>query len=145
MRLLIPLIVSLLLAACVHVREPARNAPQIPTLGPYSQAVRAGQFVFISGVIAYDPSTQAFAPADIESQSRQALENLRAVLSANGLSMADVVKTTVFLKNPGDVTGMNAVYTQFFEGRLPARTTVPGADWGRADILIEIEAIAAHD
>ncbi len=149
MRRFIALPLIALLSACAHMpattRAPAAlSAPQLPTLGPYAQAVRAGQFVFVSGVVAYDPSTQAFAPPDIEAQTRQALANLKSVLDANGLATTDVVKTTVFLKNPADVPGMNATYAQFFQSNLPARTTVPGADWGRPDILIEIEAIAVH-
>ncbi|KAF0171317.1 MAG: hypothetical protein IV086_18355 [Hyphomonadaceae bacterium] len=144
MKRIVALISVILLSACAQTPSSAVNVAQLPALGPYSQAVRAENFLFISGIIAYDPVTRGFAAPDIDSQSRQALENLGSVLEANGLSMSDVVKTTVFLKNPGDVAGMNAVYAQFFQAGLPARTTVPGVNWGRDDILIEIEAIAVH-
>lgn len=121
------------------LRDPA-SAP----LGPYSQAVAAGDFVFISGIIAFDATTGTFAAAEIGPQTTLAISNLESLLRANGLSLDDVVKTTVFLRNADDMGGMNAVYADRFRARPPARTTVPGADWGRSDILIEIEAIAVR-
>lgn len=133
------------LAACATapsvalLRDPA-SAP----LGPYSQAVAAGDFVFVSGVIAFDPATRTFAAPEIGAQTTLAIDNLESLLRANGLSLDDVVKTTVFLRNASDMTGMNAIYAERFSARPPARTTVPGADWGRPDILIEIEAIAVR-
>ena len=121
------------------LRDPA-SAP----LGPYSQAVLAGDFVFASGVIAFDSATGTFAAPEIGPQTTLAIANLESLLRANGLSLDDVVKTTVFLRNASDMAGMNAVYAERFSARPPARTTVPGADWGRPDILIEIEAIAVR-
>jgi 2-iminobutanoate/2-iminopropanoate deaminase len=116
--------------------------PAAPALGPYSQAIAAGDFVFLSGVIAFDAGSASFAAPDISAQTHQAFDNLQSILQANGLSLADVVKVTVFLRDPADMAGMNAVYIERFGEHRPARTTVPGADWGRGDILIEIEAIA---
>lgn len=133
------------LAACATapsvslLRDPA-SAP----LGPYSQAVAAGDFVFVSGIVAFDSVTGTFAAPEIGAQTTRAIANLESLLHANGLSLEDVVKTTVFLRNASDMTGMNAVYAERFSARPPARTTVPGADWGRPDILIEIEAIAVR-
>ena len=136
---------SVALAACATtpsvqlLRDPA-SAP----LGPYSQAVAAGDFVFVSGIIAFDSTTGTFAAPEIGAQTTLAIANMESLLRANDLSLDDVVKTTVFLRNAGDMPGMNAVYAERFSARPPARTTVPGADWGRPDILIEIEAIAVR-
>jgi 2-iminobutanoate/2-iminopropanoate deaminase len=113
-------------------------------LGPYSQAVAAGDLVFVSGIIAFDSTAGTFAAPEIGAQTTLAIANLETLLRANGLSLDDVVKTTVFLRNASDMPGMNAVYAGRFSARPPARTTVPGADWGRPDVLIEIEAIAVR-
>lgn len=112
-------------------------------MGPYSHAVAAGDLVFVSGMIAHDKDT-GFAPAEIDAQTRQVFKNLSSALEAAGLELSDVVKVTVFLKSPGDMPRMNEIYTEFFSARPPARTTVPGVDWGRDDILIEIDVIAAR-
>ena len=117
------------------------NSDEIAQLGPYSHAVAAGDFVFISGMIAHDRAT-GFAAPEIGPQTHQAFANLASTLAAAGLTLDDVVKTTVYLKNPADFPAMNDVYTTYFSRNPPARTTVPGVDWGRDDILIEIEAIA---
>lgn len=144
-RALIATTLAAALAACATapsvalLRDPA-SAP----LGPYSQAVAAGDFVFVSGIIAFDSTTGSFAAPEIGPQTTLAIANLESLLHANGLSLDDVVKTTVFLRNASDMPGMNAVYADRFSTRPPARTTVPGADWGRPDILIEIEAIAVR-
>lgn len=136
------------LAGCAAT--PAARAPEAitardaPALGPYVTAVAAGELVFLSGVVPFDHAAGAFAPADIESQTRQAFANLEAGLAAAGLGLDDVVKMTVFLRDPDDVAAMNAVYAEYFDDWKPARTTVPGADWGRDDLKIEIEAIAAR-
>jgi 2-iminobutanoate/2-iminopropanoate deaminase len=106
--------------------------------------VAAGDLVFVSGVIAFDSTTGAFAAPEIAPQTRLALANLESILRANGLSLDDVIKTTVFLRDASDMAGMNAVYAERFQTRPPARTTVPGADWGNPNILIEIEAIAVR-
>lgn len=136
------------LALAVICAPPAAAAPErlaipgAPALGPYSPVVRAGGFVFVSGVIPYDAARQAFAAPDIESQVRQALANLDAALKAAGATRADVVKTTVYLRDSADMPAMNRLYGEFFGATLPARTTVPGLNWGRPDLKIEIEAIA---
>jgi 2-iminobutanoate/2-iminopropanoate deaminase len=133
------------LAACATAPSVALlHDPASTPLGPYSQAVAAGDFVFVSGIVAFDSTTGTFAAAEIGPQTTQAISNLESLLRANGLSLDDVVKTTVFLRNASDMPGMNAVYADRFSARPPARTTVPGADWGRPDILIEIEAIAVR-
>ncbi len=134
---------SLAVAGCASA-APVFSNPTSEPLGPYSQVAEAGGLVFVSGVIAVDPTSGQFSAANIQDQSRQALSNLDAMLVSQGLSREDVVKTTVFLRDPADMRGMNAVYAEFFGAHRPARTTVPGADWGTPNILIEIEAIAVR-
>jgi len=118
------------------------TVPGAHTLGPYSQAVRAGDYVFLSRVVAFDAKAGKFAKAEIEPQTRQVFANLREVLAAASLGLEDVVKTTVFLKNPKDFAPMNTLYAELFKGHKPARSTVPGVDWGNPGVLIEIEAVA---
>jgi len=110
-------------------------------VGPYSQGVAAGDFVFTAGQLGTVPGTGDFAGPDIESQTRQALENLRAVLEAGGSCLEHVVKTTVFLQDMGEFARMNAVYAEFFPQDPPARSAVQVAALplgGR----VEIEAVA---
>ena len=110
-------------------------------VGPYSQAIRVGDFVFTAGQLAFDPATGKLVEGGIEEQTRQVLRNITAVLEAAGSSLDEVVKTTVFLKDMGDFKAMNEVYASFFANQPPARSTVevanliPGA-------LVEIDAIA---
>lgn len=111
--------------------------------GPYSTAVAAGGFVFVSGVVPFDQERHAFAPNDFPSQMRAALANLDAAIEAAGATREDVVKTTVFLRDAIDMPRMNSDYAAFFGFAKPARTTVPGVDWGRPDIRVEIEAVIA--
>lgn len=132
---------SLALAACATA-PPILSNPTATPAGPYSQLAEAGGFVFVSGIIAIDPTTRQLSAPNIQDQSRQALANLDALLAAQGLSRNDIVKTTVFLRDPADMSAMNTAYAEFFGDHRPARTTVPGADWGTPNILIEIEAIA---
>ncbi len=120
----------------------AIHTPNAPAaIGPYSQAVAAGNTVFVSGQLPIDPATGEFAGADIASQTRQSLTNIQSILAANGMTMADVVKTTVLLTDINEFAAMNAVYAEFFTEPFPARAayqvvTVPkGAK-------VEIEAIA---
>ena len=116
------------------------NAPS--AIGPYSQAVSCGQFIFASGQLGLDPATGDFAPGGVEAQARQSLTNLRAVLEASGSGMDKVVKTTVFLRDIGDFAAVNAIYAEFFEGTVyPARSAVQVAALPK-DGLVEIEAIA---
>ncbi len=110
--------------------------------GPYSPAVRQNGFVFISGQIPADPQTGELVTGSIEEQATRVLENVSAVLEGAGLTLADVVKTTVFLKNMDNFARMNETYAQFFPQDPPARTTVEVARLPR-DVGIEIEAIAA--
>ncbi len=110
-------------------------------IGPYSQAIRAGKLVFVSGQLPIDPATGEFAGEDITAQTRQSLTNIKNILASDGLTMADVVKTTVLLKNIGDFAAMNEVYATFFEGDCPARAAFEVAALPKG-ALVEIEAIA---
>jgi len=110
-------------------------------IGPYSQAVRAGGFVFLSGQIPMDPATGAIVAGDITDQTRQVLKNLSAVLEAAGSSLAKVVKTSIFLKNLDDFASFNSVYAEYLGETKPARATVQAARLPR-EVLVEIEAIA---
>ena len=110
-------------------------------IGPYSQAVRAGNLVFASGQIPIDPATGEFVPGGIAEQTEQVLRNLTAVFEAAGLGMDQVIKTTVFLADMDDFTAMNEVYGRFFSAAPPARATVQAARLPR-DARVEIEAIA---
>lgn len=112
-------------------------------IGPYSQAIRAGDTVYVSGQLPIDPATGAFAGEDITAQTHQSLTNIRSILNAAGLSMADVVKTTVLLKNIGDFAAMNAVYAGFFSEPYPARAAFQAAALPR-DALVEIECVAVR-
>lgn len=115
------------------------KAPQ--AIGPYSQAVRAGGFVFASGQIPLDPRTGEFVEGGIAEQTEQVLRNLAAVLEAAGTGLDRVVKTTVFLADMNDFAAMNEVYGRYFSGNAPARATVEAARLPR-DARVEIEAIA---
>jgi len=115
------------------------RAPQ--AIGPYSQAVRAGNLVFASGQIPIDPATGEFVAGGIAEQTEQVLRNLAAVFEAAGLSLNQVVKTTVFLLDMNDFAAMNEVYGRFFGQQPPARATVQAARLPR-DARVEIEAIA---
>jgi 2-iminobutanoate/2-iminopropanoate deaminase len=118
------------------------NAPE--AIGPYSQAIRAGNMVFLAGQIAIDPKTkQLMKDASIEDQTRLVLENLKAVLEADGLTMDHVVSTSVFLKDLNEFGKMNEVYATFFKNAPPARATVEVARLPR-DVKVEIAAIAVR-
>lgn len=110
-------------------------------IGPYSQAIRADKFVFVSGQLPIDPATGEFAGDDIAAQTRQSLTNIQNILASEGLTMANVVKTTVLLKNISDFGAMNEVYASFFESDCPARAAFEVAALPKA-ALVEIEAIA---
>ncbi len=116
-----------------------KNAPA--AIGPYSQAIDCGTFLVTSGQIALDPTTGEMVKGDVAAQTRQALLNLKAILTEAGLAMDNVVKTTVFLQNMGDFAAMNAVYAEFFtEGNFPARSAVQVGALPKG-ALVEIEAI----
>jgi 2-iminobutanoate/2-iminopropanoate deaminase len=116
-----------------------KDAPQ--AIGPYSQAIQANGLVFASGQIPIDPETGVFVGGGIAEQTEQVLKNLAAVLVASGTSLANVVKTTVFLADMNDFAVMNEVYGRFFSNEPPARATVEAAGLPR-DARVEIEAIA---
>lgn len=110
-------------------------------IGPYSQAVRAGQFVFTAGQIGLDPTTGQLVADDVAAQTRQVMANLAAVLAAAGSNLGQVVKTTIFLTDMADFAAVNAVYGEFFPAEPPARSTVAVAALPRG-ARVEIEAIA---
>jgi 2-iminobutanoate/2-iminopropanoate deaminase len=121
------------------------SSPDAPTaIGPYSQAVRAGHLLFLSGQVPLDPATGQMIDGDITAQTRRVFENLGAVLGAGGRSFADVVRTTVFLADMGDFAAMNAVYGQYFKEPYPARATVQVARLPK-DALVEIDLIASFE
>jgi 2-iminobutanoate/2-iminopropanoate deaminase len=99
--------------------------PNVPTpRGPYSPAVRAGDFIYVSGQGPIDPATDKLTPGDIQHETRQVLSNIRTILEACGATLQDVVKCSVFLKNGSEFKAMNEVYAEFFGVTRPARTTV---------------------
>ncbi len=115
------------------------NAPA--AIGPYSQAIDCGAFLITSGQVPFDPATGVIVEGGITEQTRQSLNNVKAILEAAGLTMDNVVKTTVFLQNMGDFAAMNAVYAEFFtEGQYPARSAVEVAALPKG-ALVEIETI----
>ena len=116
-----------------------KNAPA--AIGPYSQAIKVGNFVFVSGQIPIIPATGEVSRGDIKLQTRQALENLKNILEAAGSSLDKVVKTTVFMKDLNDYSAINDVYKEFFTDKPPARAAVQAARLPR-DVGVEIEAIA---
>ncbi len=110
-------------------------------IGPYSQAIQVGNLVYTSGQIPIDPSTGAFVEGGIEEQTRQSLTNVKAILEEAGLSMSNVVKTTVFMADMGNFAEMNAVYAEFFTEPYPARSAVAVKTLPK-DALVEIEVVA---
>ena len=111
-------------------------------IGPYSQAIKAGNLVFTSGQIPIDPATGSFVEGGIKEQTRQSLTNVEAVLQEAGLTMANVVKTTVFMADMADFADMNAVYAEFFAEPYPARSAVAVKTLPKG-ALVEIEVVAA--
>jgi len=112
-------------------------------IGPYSQAVDTGSLLFVSGCIPLDPATSEVVGTDIETQAGKALENLKAVLSAAGLTFDSLVKTTVFLQNMGDFSRFNGVYQNALGAAAPARSVVEVAALPKG-VLVEIEAVACR-
>ena len=118
--------------------------PDAPAaIGPYSQAIAAGDTVYVSGQLPIDPATNAFAGDDISAQTRQSLENIRAILAQVGMDLSNVVKTTVLLDSIGDFSAMNEVYAEFFREPYPARAAFEVASLPRS-AKIEIEVIAVR-
>jgi len=116
-----------------------KDAPQ--AIGPYSQAIKANGFIFVSGQIPIDPATQQVVAGDVAAQTDRVLRNLSEILEAAGSGLGKVVRCGVFLKNMDDFTAMNAVYGKYFSSAPPARTTVQVARLPK-DVLIEIDVIA---
>jgi len=116
-----------------------KDAPQ--AIGPYSQAIRANGFVFVSGQVAIDPATQQIVGGDAAAQTDRVFKNLTAILRAAGSGLEKIVRSTVFLKNMGDFTAMNEVYGRYIPSTPPARSTVEVARLPK-DVLVEIDVIA---
>ena len=116
-----------------------KNAPA--AIGPYSQAIQAGDFIYVSGQIPVDPETGALIDKLIADQTGQSLKNLKAVLEAAGYSLQDVIKTTVFITDMANFATVNSVYAKYFEKDCPARSCVAVKELPK-DALIEIEAVA---
>ncbi len=125
-------------------REVISTAKAPAAIGPYSQAVKVGNMVFVSGQIPLDPETGQLVAGGIEEQTRRVLLNLQAILEAAGLGLGEVVRTTVFLADLADFPKMNQVYAEFFGNVPPARTTVQAAALPRG-ALIEVDAIAVTE
>jgi 2-iminobutanoate/2-iminopropanoate deaminase len=127
------------------MKKLAVRTEQAPAaIGPYSQAIRVGDYLYTSGQVALDPASGALVAGGVTEQTARVIENLKAVLTAAGAGLAEVVKTTVFLKNMGDFAAMNEVYGRYFTGGdvvAPARSTVEVARLPK-DALVEIEVIA---
>ena len=122
-------------------REVVASEGAPAAIGPYSQAIKAGMFVFASGSLGMDPASGELVSGGVEAQTRQALNNLSAVLTQAGTSLGGVVKTTVFLADIGDYGAVNAVYAEFFPDAPPARSAVQVAALPRG-AAVEIEVIA---
>jgi 2-iminobutanoate/2-iminopropanoate deaminase len=120
-----------------RISPPGVPAPR----GPYSPAVRAGDFIFVSGQVPIDPVTRQVVPGDIREETRQTLTNITRILEGCGASLADVVKCQVFLADAKDFAAMNEVYAEFFDAAKPARSTVVAA-FAIPGIKVEIDAIA---
>jgi 2-iminobutanoate/2-iminopropanoate deaminase len=119
------------------------STPDAPkAIGPYSQGVRAGQLIFVSGQGPIDPATGALIDGDIATQTKRVFENIGAILKAGGVSFDHVVRATVYLADMNDFAAMNAVYAQYFSAPAPARTTIQAARLPK-DMRIEIDVIAA--
>jgi 2-iminobutanoate/2-iminopropanoate deaminase len=128
-------------------REPMKHAissPDAPkAMGAYAPAIRTGTLLFVSGQIPIDPATGNLVEGDISLQARRVLDNLRAIVEAAGLTLSDVVRTTVFLADMNDFAAMNQIYGGYFSDPFPARSTVEVSRLPR-DVLIEIDAIASY-
>jgi 2-iminobutanoate/2-iminopropanoate deaminase len=116
-----------------------KDAPQ--AIGPYSQAIKANGFVFVSGQVAIDPSTQQVIEGDVTAQTDRVLRNLLGILEAAGTGLDKVVRATVFLKSMNDFAAMNAVYAKYFTAAPPARSTVEVSRLPK-DVAVEIDVIA---
>lgn len=125
------------------MKKQINTAAAPAAIGPYSQAIEAGGMVFVSGQLPIDPATGAFAEGGIKELTRQSLTNMKAILAEAGLTMDNVVKTTVFLADMADFAEMNEVYASFFEGVCPARSAVAVKTLPK-EARVEVECIAAR-
>ena len=126
------------------MEKQALNTPAAPAaIGPYSQGIMAGQTVYVSGQLPIDPATSAFPSDDIAAQTRQSLQNVQAILASAGMTMANVVKTTVLLADITDFAAMNDVYAEFFAAPYPARAAFQVAALPKG-AKVEIEAVAVQ-
>lgn len=123
------------------MREPVSTPNAPAAIGPYSQAIRAGDFLFVSGQIPLDPATGTLIQGDIAEQTHRVLRNLAAILEAAGASFQHVVKTTVYLADMSEFAAMNEIYGTYFPAPAPARATVQAARLPR-DVRVEIDLIA---
>jgi 2-iminobutanoate/2-iminopropanoate deaminase len=121
-----------------QVIKPAKSAPAV---GPYNHAVKIGDLLFCAGQIPIDPATGNLVPGDIKAQTERVLENVKAILDDQKLAFANVVKSTVFLTNLADFAGMNEVYSKYFTGEFPARSTIQVAALPKG-ANVEIEVVA---
>jgi 2-iminobutanoate/2-iminopropanoate deaminase len=125
------------------VARQAVSSPGAPSaIGPYSPAIRAGQFLFVSGQVPIDPATGQIVEGDVQAQTRRVMENIGALLTAGSMTFAHVVRTTVYLADMNDFAAMNEVYGQYFQSPAPARATVQVARLPR-DARLEIDVIAS--
>ena len=125
------------------MKQQINTAAAPAAIGPYSQAIEANGIVFVSGQLPIDPATGAFAAGGIKELTRQSLTNMKAILAEAGLTMSNVVKTTVFLADMADFAEMNEVYASFFEGVCPARSAVAVKTLPK-EARVEIECIAVR-
>ena len=123
------------------MKQPVQTTLAPAAIGPYSQAIQAGDTVYVSGQLPIDPATGQFAEGDIRDLTRQSLLNVQHILESVGLSMAHVVKTTVFLADMNDFAGMNEVYAEFFAAPFPARSAVAVKTLPKGS-SVEIECVA---
>jgi len=128
-------------AAIILVKEVITSEAAPKAVGPYSQAIKTGNFLFLSGQLPLDPQTGNVIGDDIETQTRQSIENIRSILSSIGASLSDVIKTTVLLKDIGHFSQMNQTYQEYFNTDAPARSCFEVLRLPK-DALIEIESIA---
>jgi 2-iminobutanoate/2-iminopropanoate deaminase len=123
------------------VKQPVSTAEAPGAIGPYSQAIRAGDYLFVSGQIPLDPATGALVPGGIADQTHRVLQNLGAILRAAGATFDQVVKTTVYVADLSEFAAMNEVYATYFPAPAPARATIQAARLPR-DVKVEIDLIA---